>query len=154
MRIAYKYPKFYEIDFVRLYCAMNVKKRCLPVINHHELEKRLYEFYNLPEFRELFQDICPKIDHINPKNSYLDIETALQTAQLLGLITLIHDSGSEIRSIISCDEKTAQKIIENSDIKMVEKMTKLFNVMFKLDNNLTNQEEAQSLKLVKKSENY
>lgn len=92
-----KYPRFSENDFIRLYCAMNFKNELSPIIKHHELEKRLYEFYSLPEFRELFQDICPKEDYINPENSYLDLQTALQMGQLLGLLTPIHDAG-EIRS--------------------------------------------------------
>ena len=136
-----KYPKFSEVDFIRLYCAVNFKNGYSPIINHHELEKRLYEFYSLPEFKELFQDICPKKDYINPKNSYLDLGTALQTAQLFGLLTLIHDSG-ETRSIISCNEDIAQEIIANADAKMVDKMTKLFNEMFELNNNSRNIENT------------
>jgi len=55
-----KYPEFSEIDFIRLYCAMNFKNGCSPIIKHYELEKKLYRFYSLTEFRDLFQDICPK----------------------------------------------------------------------------------------------
>lgn len=128
-----KYPKFSETDFIRLYCAMNFKNGCSPIIKHRELEKRLYEFYSLPEFRELFQDICPKKDYINPENSYLDLETALNEGQLLGLLTLIHGVG-EIRSIITCDEDISQQIISNADTEIVNKMTNLFNTMSDLDN--------------------
>lgn len=127
-----KYPKFSETDFIRLYCAMNFKNELSPIIKHHELEKRLYEFYSLPEFRELFQDICPKEDYINPENSYLDLQTALQMVQLLGLLTPIHDAG-EIRSMITCDESIAQRIISNTDAEMVDKMANLFNTMYSLN---------------------
>ena len=65
-----KYPRFSETDFIRLYCAINFQKGLSPIIKHHELETKLYEFYSLPDFEELFQDICPKKDYINPKNSY------------------------------------------------------------------------------------
>lgn len=138
-----KYPKFSEVDFIRLYCAVNFKNGYSPIINHHELEKRLYKFYSLPEFKELFQNICPKKDSINPKNSYLDLGTALQTAQLFGLLTLIHDSG-ETRSIISCNEDIAQEIIANADAQMVDKMAKLFNEMFELNNSVYNQSNSHS----------
>ncbi len=82
----------------------------------------------MPEFRELFQDICPKKDCITPENSYLDLGTALNTAQLFGLLTPVHGVG-EIRSIISCDDDIAQEIISSVDAEMVEKMTNLFNAM-------------------------
>ncbi len=129
-----KYPNFDEYDFIRLYCAMNFKNELSPIIKHHELEKRLYALYSLPEFRELFQGIIPKRDYINPDNSYLDLGTALNTAQLFGLLTPI-DRVGEIRSIVSCDNDIAQEIISNSDAEMVNKMTNLFNTMFNLDHN-------------------
>lgn len=135
--------RFSEIDFIRLYCAMNVKNRCSPIINHYELEKNLYRFYSLDEFRELFQDICPKKDAINPENSYLDLGTALQTAQLFGLLTPIHGVG-EIKSMISCDEDMAQEIISNADAKMVDKMTALFDVILNKKENISNAESVMN----------
>lgn len=123
-----KYPEFSEIDFIRLYCAMHVKNRLFPLIKHHQLEKELYNFYCLPIFRDLFQDICPKKDDIILENSYLDLGVALNTAQLLGLLTPIQDSG-ETKSIVSCDEDTAQEIISHTDSKMVNKMAALFDAI-------------------------
>lgn len=134
--------KFSETDFIRLYCAINFKKGCSPIIKHHELEKRLYGFKSLPEFRDLFQDICAKRDFINPENSYLNLGAALNTAQLFGLLTPIHGVG-ETRSIISCDEETAREIISNTDPEMVNKMDSLLNKMFGLDNNSKEKQESQ-----------
>ena len=134
-----KYPVFSEIDFVKLYCAMNFINGLSPLIIHHELEKKLYEFYSLPEFRELFQDICPKKDDINSENNYLDLGTALNTAQLFGLLTPIHGIG-EARSIVSYDENKAQEIISSFDLEIVNKMNSLFNAM----------QNVQESKLVKK----
>lgn len=119
-----KYPKFSEIDFIKLYCAINFKNEYAPIVKHHELEKKLYSFYSLPEFRDLFQDICPKRDYINSENSYLNLGTALNTAQLFGLLTPVQSTG-ETKSIISCDEKMAQEIILNTDPEMVIRMSKL-----------------------------
>lgn len=141
-------PKFSEIDFMRLYCAISVKKGVSPIIKHYELEKRLYRFKSLPEFRDLFQDICAKKDYVNPENSYLNLGIALNTAQLFGLLTLIHGVG-EIRSIISCDEEIAQDIISNADPEMVNKMTNLFGVMFRLDDNSKEKQGFQGPTLVK-----
>lgn len=137
-----KYPRFSEVDFIRLYCAMNFKNGCSPIIKHHELEKKLYRFYSLPEFRDLFQDICPKKDYINPENSYLNLGTALNTAQLFGLLISIQGTG-EIRSIISCDEEIAQEIISNTDPEMVNKMAKLFNSMIGFDKSSKEKQSSQ-----------
>ena len=130
-----KYPEFSEIDFIRLYCAMNFKNGCSPIIKHYELEKKLYRFYSLPEFRDLFQDICPKKDYATPENSYLNLETALNTAQLVGLLIPMQSPG-EISSIISCNDKIAQEIISSTDTEMVNKMAKLFNLMLDFDSSL------------------
>lgn len=127
-----KYPKFSEIDFIKLYCAMNFKNGCSPIIKHNELEKKLYRFYSSPEFRDLFQDICPKKDYTNPENSYLNLGTALNTAQLVGLLVPIQSTG-EIGSIISCNDKIAQEIISSTDTEIVNKMAKLFNLMLDFD---------------------
>ena len=128
-----KYPALSETDFIRLYCAMNFKNSLSPIIKHHELEKKLYEFYSLPEFSELFQDICPKRDYIYPENSYLDLGKALNTAQLFGILIPIHVTG-EIKSIISCDENIAEQLISSADEELVTKISNLFNTMFGLDN--------------------
>lgn len=143
-----KYPEFSEVDFIRLYCAMNFKNGCSPIIKHYELEKKLYRFYLLPEFRDLFQGICPVKDYINPENSYLNLDTALNTAQLFGLLIPIQGTG-EIKSIISCDEKMAQEIISNTDTEMVTKMTKLLKapVMQKI-------QESESVLVKRKTKKY
>lgn len=67
---------------------MNFKNGCSPIIKHYELEKKLYRFYSLTEFRDLFQDICPKKDYTNSENSYLNLGTALNAAQLVRLLFL------------------------------------------------------------------
>lgn len=123
-----KYPEFSKVDFIKLYCAINFKNGLSPLIKHHELEKKLYEYYYLPEFIELFQDICLKKDYITPENSYLDLETALNTAQLFGLLTPIHGVG-KTKSIISCNDDMAQEIISSVDVEMVDKMTNLINAI-------------------------
>ncbi len=119
-----KYPKFSEVDFIKLYCVMNFQNGYSPIIKHHELEKKLYKFYLLPEFRDLFQDICSVRDYINPENSYLNLDVALNTVQLFGLLIPVQNAGETV-SIISCNEKIAQEIISNTDVEMINKMTKL-----------------------------
>ncbi len=138
-----KYPSFSETDFIRLYCAMNVKKKCSRVISHHELEKRLYEYYSLPEFVDLFQDICPKKDNIYPENSYMDLSDALQKAQLLGVLTLIHDATTKTKSIIAYNIEEAEEVITNANQDMVEKMANLFDRMDNRDSESKQKEETE-----------
>lgn len=145
-----KYPRFSETDFIRLYCAINFQKGLSPIIKLHELETKLYEFYSLPDFEELFQDICPKKDYKNPENSYLDLGTAISRAQTFGLLTQIRGVEKEIRFIISYDEEIAQEIISNTDTKMVDKMTNLFTVMFGLDSDSKKKQQSQGPLLVRK----
>ncbi len=125
-----KYPEFSAINFIRLYCAVNYRNGCSPIIKHHELEKKLYKFYLLPEYEDLFQDICPKEDYINPENSYLDLGTALNTAQLFGLLTPIHDMG-EISSISFCDEEQtiSKELILNEEF--INSQVKKYNELLK-----------------------
>ena len=129
-----KYPSFSEFNFITLYCAINFKNGCSPVIEHRELEKRLYKYYRNPEFEDLFQDIVSKKDYMNPEESSLNLSSAISKAQLFGFLTPIYGVG-ETKSIISCDNQLAEQIILNADKEMVEKMNQLFNEMFNLDNN-------------------
>lgn len=144
-----KYPKFSETDFIRLYCAINVLKGLSPIIKHHELETTLYKVYSLPDFKELFQDICPKKNYATPQRSYLDLETAINTAQTFGLLTQIKDMG-ETRSLVSCNEKTAQEIIANSNEEMVNKMTNLFTVIDETKHDTKTKQTLQGPVLIKK----
>ena len=127
-----KYPTFSEIDFIKVYCALNFKNGFSPILKHHELEKQLYPFYYFPEFRELFQDIVPKVDYANPENSYLDLELAFKTAMIFGLLSPIYESG-EMKSIIQCNEEMANEILAHTTDEIVNSMTNLFSEMHKTD---------------------
>lgn len=123
-----RYPEFSSVDFIRLYCAISFTNGLSPIIIHHELEKKLYEFYSYPEFSILFQDICPREDGVNQDDSYLDLTTALNAAQLFGLLTPVNGVG-DTKSIVSCDEFTADEIISSFDAEMVYRMTNLVNTL-------------------------
>ena len=141
-----KTSNFSENEFIRLYCAINFKKQLPPIIKHEELEKELYKFYFYPDFEKLFQDISLKRDYANPEYSYLDLGRAINVAQIYGLLIPVHDVG-EVKSIISCNKKLAEKIISTTDAEMVKKMNDLFDMMF----NLTENKEDQQLIMIKKN---
>ncbi len=121
-----------------MYCALNFKNEVSPIIIHHELEKKLYGFYSIPEFRRIFQDICPKEDYINPENSYLDLVKVFNMTQLVGLLIPTNGVG-EISSVVSCDENIAQQIISNYDEEITNEMSSLLNTVHNI----------QELKLIK-----
>lgn len=129
-----KYPSFSEYDFIRLYCALNVKNEKSPLLIHHELEKKLYKFYDIPGFKILFEDICPKKNYVNDEKSYLFLTTAFQTAQTFGLLISIKEVG-EIMSLITCDMNQADQIIANYNSEIVSAMAALFNLLFKNSSN-------------------
>lgn len=129
-----KFIKFSDYDFIRLYCALNVKYGQSPLLNHHELEKKLYKFYNVSELKILFEDIHPKKDYINEENSYLVLTTPFQNAQTFGLLNTVNDAG-EIRSFISLDDKQANEIIANYNSEIISAMSILFCLLSKKFNN-------------------
>ena len=123
-----KYPEFSAINFIRLYCAVNYRNG--GSYKTSWIGKKLYKFYLLPEFEDLFQDICSKEDYINPENSYLNLGTALNTEQLFGLLTPIHDMG-EISSISFCDEEQtiSKELILNEEF--INSQVKKYNELLK-----------------------
>lgn len=127
-----KYPSFSEYDFIRLYCAISAKKGSFPVIVHHELEKDLYKFYFLDEYKDLFEDIVPQTNNIDEQESYLNLNAGIQLAQTFYLLMPIHDNG-EIRSMNICNIYEADKIIDSYSYDIVEKMSSLIDM--KLQNN-------------------
>ncbi len=130
--------QFSEFDFIRLFCAMHYKARRVPIINHHALEKKLYPFYDVPEYKELFQDIVPKKDGIYKESNYLDLQKAFTTARIVGLLVPIHGAGA-LKSIVFCNDDIASEITSTVAPEMVDKMARLF-VM------LENVEEAKHVK--------
>ena len=50
-----KYPKFSEVDFIRLYCAVNYRNGGSPIIKHHELEKNYINFIYYLNLRIYFK---------------------------------------------------------------------------------------------------
>lgn len=84
--------------------------------------KKLYDFYDNPDFHFLFEDICKKegID-----NNFVDLNIAFQTASTFGLLTLIQDSDSDIKYLINVTEEEAIKISSEFDHNEIIAMNKL-----------------------------
>ena len=123
MRIKCSKPKISEYDFLRLLSSTMIMQKQNIIIRKYDLEKKLYDFYDNPDFQLLFEDICIKksID-----NNYVDLNTAFQSAITFGLLILIKGNG-DIRFIINITEEEATKISSEFNPDEIIAMNKLCN---------------------------
>ena len=123
MRIKCSKPKISEYDFLRLLSSTMIMQKQNIIIRKYDLEKKLYDFYDNPDFQLLFEDICRKksID-----NNYVDLNTAFQSAITFGLLILIKGNG-DIRFIINITEEEATKISSEFNHDEIIAMNKLCN---------------------------
>ena len=122
MKIKCSKPKISEYNFLRLFSSTTIMKKQGIIIKKCDLEKKLYDFYDNPDFHFLFEDICKKegID-----NNFVDLNIAFQTASTFGLLTLIQDSDSDIKYLINVTEEEAIKISSEFDHNEIIAMNKL-----------------------------
>lgn len=132
MRLECSKPQISEYNFLRLLSSTLILKKQDIIIKKYDLEKNLYDFYDNPKFRFLFEDIC-KRDNLD--NNYIDLNVAFETAYAFGLLILIQDNG-DVRSIINLTEDSAKKIISEFDQKEIIAMSKLCDELksYKKDN--------------------
>lgn len=119
-----KHSIFKEYDFIRLYCAICVKKGINLVLNHHDLEKQLYKYYSMDDFKDLFEDIVIKEDVAFPENNCVILSEGFQTALTFGILVNINDAG-KMRSIITILKENSENIISKYDEQYVSKMSSL-----------------------------
>jgi hypothetical protein len=121
---------FSENDFLRLLLASLVKQNVF-IISNHDLEKKIYRFYINQEFKLLFEDVCAK-KTIEKINDHVDLSVAFQAAYSFGLLILISDSYSDLRSIINIPPEMSDEIIAQYDKVYVNAMallaTKVHNI--------------------------
>lgn len=112
---------FSDYDFIRLFLA-TIRMNGTFSVERDLLRYQLYEYYNLKEYHDLFQDFAIKQQI---EGNFIDMEEALQNAVLYGLITPhdIHPTNSKRLILIS--EEEAQGIIRCYDEKTTEKMYSL-----------------------------
>ena len=121
MRIKHSKPKISEYNFLRLLFSTMIMQKQDVIIKKYDLEKKLYDLYDNPDFHSLFEDICKKegID-----NNHVDLNIAFQSALTFGLLVLIQDSG-DTRFIINITEEEAVKISSEFDSNEIITMNKL-----------------------------
>lgn len=108
--------EFNDYDFMRLFLAY-LKLNGSAFIDKDNLRYELYELYQNPEYKDLFQDFAVKQQI---EGNFLDIEEALQNAVLYGLLSSNICNSS--RRIIFINENESASIIENYNEIYREKM--------------------------------
>lgn len=133
--------EFSAYTFLNLYCAIIIRQGKESIINNHDLEKKLFNYYDDLKLECLFEDICKREDSIDLKESYLDLSEAFQLAYALGVLVELKDSLS-LKSIININENEAIKIIHEVNIIYVEKMCDL---IFQMNCSEVKKEECEEL---------
>ena len=122
---------FSDYQFLRLLSSVIVLKRQQQILVNHELEKQLYEYYKMSEFKILFQDICGKEDYINKENSFVDLNSAFQTAYAWGLMDPLQDAGG-LKSIIQLTSEEALSTACEYDDEYIVLMNRMISQLFNL----------------------
>lgn len=120
MRIDKVNKHFDDYSFIRLFFACMYNNDQI-FFDRDNLRYDLYLFKSNDEYRELFQDISVKQEI---EGNFLEIEEALQNANLYGLIEL-GNNVNNMKSIILLDDEHSKIIIDNCDQKYVVKMNDL-----------------------------
>lgn len=108
--------EFNDYAFIRLFLAY-LRLNGSVFIDKDNLRYELYELYQNPEYKDLFQDFAVKQQI---EGNFLDIEEALQNAVLCGLLSSNICNSS--RRIIFINENESASIIEDYNEIYREKM--------------------------------
>lgn len=113
--------EFNDYDFIRLFLAY-LKLNGSVFIDKDNLRYELYELYQNPEYKDLFQDFAVKQQI---EGNFLDIEEALQNAVLYGLLSSHDCNHNNSRRIIFIDENESISIEDSYNEIYREKMERL-----------------------------
>lgn len=117
--------QFNDYDFMRLFLAyLRVNGKMF--INKDNLRYDLYELYQNPKYKDLFQDFVVKQQI---EGNFLDIDEALQNAALYGLLSS-HDCNSNSSKRIFIDESECISIINSYSESYNKKMESLVAEFF------------------------
>ena len=113
--------QFNNYDFMRLFLAC-LRVNGIAFINKDNLRYDLYELYQNPEYKDLFQDFAVKQQI---EGNFLDIDYALQNAVLYGLLSSHDCNFNSSKRIIFIDENESISIINSYSESYKEKMERL-----------------------------
>ena len=119
-----------EYDFFKLFLATIKLNDYNPVLKRNELQEKLFELYDLEEFKTLFYDVVKK-ETIDSK--HIDLSDAFLYAY--GMIYMIHDSSDEVKYLVSIDDKQALKALSQYTEEEKTSMIKLLDKLEEKDKN-------------------
>lgn len=121
-----------EYDFFKLFLATIKLNDYNPVLKRNELQEKLFELYDLEEFKTLFYDVVKK-ETIDSK--HIDLSDAFLYAYAYGMIYMIHDSSDEVKYLVSIDDKQALKALSQYTEEEKTSMIKLLDKLEEKDKN-------------------
>lgn len=123
----------HENSFFKLLCATIIQSSNNPVLDKNELQKKLFNYYDLEEYKILFSNFV-KEDDI--ENEVIDLSGAFLSGYAYGLLTMIHD-GNNRKYVINIDSidslKELDKYTEEEKLAALNLVNDLYTI--KNDNN-------------------
>lgn len=138
-------PNINEYEFLLLLVSVKILQGKTPIFANEELQKKLYSFYDSPEFKFLFEDICKK-ESIDG-NNYVNLDTAFQKAYALGLLLPIQ-GGKSLKSLVICLRAEAEYIVSNFTKEVVDAMSNLSSKV-ELSHDFPNEQINKTKQLLK-----
>lgn len=126
MEKEYAKTKFTEYQFLELFLAILKKQTSFSIIDKKTLEEVLFDYYNNPDFKLLFEDIA-RINQID--NKRVNLEDSFMAAIICGELTHINDSTTG-RYINSIYEEELKRIISNYDNDKIQAMKELVEKVY------------------------
>lgn len=130
-----------EYDFFKLFLATIKLNDYNPVLKRNELQEKLFELYDLEEFKTLFYDVVKK-ETIDSK--HIDLSDAFLYAYAYGMIYMIHDSSDEVKYLVNIDDKQALKALSQYTEEEKTSMIKLLDKLEEKEKNKVFKKEREN----------
>ena len=101
-------PEISDYSFLRLFSATIILQDQNPIIDNHQLEKDLFEYYNKEEYHFLFEDLKKKEDVLITDGNYVELNEVFQQGYAFGLLLMLRDA-HHIKSILILRKRMQKK---------------------------------------------
>ena len=135
-------PSISNYGFLRLFSASTIAQGLNPIIENHQLEKDLCNYYGRAEYHFLFEDVGLHKDKFSRDGNYVDLNTAFQLGYANEFLLMLQD-GYKLQSVINITKEQAKDILSSFEVEQV-------NAMNDLCNELNNSKIQESNRFVKR----
>lgn len=116
----------YDLGFVKIWVALTTEYKGNPVIQRHDLEKKLHSYFGDKEYSEVFKNIV----FYNPmdEDPYAELFYGFQLAEIMGIVKRI-DQEDYLNSDyeITIDINQANNILSEYDDNILVPMIRLYD---------------------------